>query len=429
MAPASDPRLLPGRGEILIAFSGGPDSVCLASWLAENLPERPLLCVHIDHGMDSGSAERAARAQMIAGTLGLRCQIESVDVKAGQGPEGGARRARYACFARLLAPDQLLVTAHHADDQAETILMRLLRGAGASGLAGIPAQRVFADGWLARPLLGWPRPRIMAWLADRSLRWVDDPANRDLSLDRNFIRHEIMPRLRARWPGVDRSVLRSGELCAGAAAMIEARSLADLDQARISHDRLCWETVAKLPVFRQAELLRRWCLALGIEPPPGVRLDAYLAQLRDARPDRSPELRWHNTLIRHYNQQLWLQSGPDIDLSWSAQWSGQQPLALPMDLGELALSAPLSTAARWEVHLGSTGERIQLRSGGRHAVKKLMNEARVAPWRRRLWPRLWQDGQLLAVGDRWLDSGFRSRLDEMGLRLEWRRAGGADGLP
>jgi len=137
-----DPATLPGRGRVMVAFSGGPDSVCLLHQLSLGQPGRELLCVHIDHRLDADSQRRAERAGEIAGRLGVACRIVPVEVGTGRGPEAQARHARYQALESLMQDGDTLVTAHHADDQAETVLLRLVRGAGPDGLAGIrPARR------------------------------------------------------------------------------------------------------------------------------------------------------------------------------------------------------------------------------------------------------------------------------------------------
>ncbi len=423
MKPAGPPGLLvPGYGRILVAFSGGPDSVCLAGLLKRSIRNRPISCIHVDHGLDSQSGERAGQAAAIARSLDLDCLIERAAVGREGGVEASARKARYAVFSRLLQSGETLVTAHHADDQAETILMRLLRGAGPGGLSGIPRQREFGRGWLARPLLDWTRLEIMAWLENEGLESVSDPANLDPAFDRNFIRHEIMPRLRERWPGVVGAIRRTGRLSEGAADAVIQTARLDLANCLNPERKLGQNCLALLPTFRQAEMLRYWCRKESRPLPPGALLDEFLGQLEQSAPDRQPMLSWEGQTLHAYDGWLWLdqvRAAPPPD---AFTWTGSEPLTLPGNIGRLMLtSAGALITPPLTVQFGQPGERIRLPNRAhRHAVKKLMSEAGIPPWQRALWPRLWQDERLVAVGQRWLDPEFVSQLADKGLELVWK---------
>ncbi|MFU8831631.1 MAG: tRNA lysidine(34) synthetase TilS [Wenzhouxiangella sp.] len=414
--------LVPGHGRILVAFSGGPDSVCLAAQLKRSILTRPLSCIHVDHGLDSQSGQRAMQAAAIARSLGLDCLVERVAVDREGGVEAGARKARYAVFSRLLQSGETLVTAHHADDQAETILMRLLRGAGPGGLAGIPRERVFGRGLLARPLLDWTRSEIMAWLENEGLEWVSDPANRDPAFDRNFIRHEIMPRLRERWPGVVGAIRRTGRLSEGAADAVIQTARLDLANCLSPKRKLSQDCLALLPTFRQAEMLRYWCRKESRQLPPGAQLDEFLSQLEHAGSDRQPMLRWEGQTLHAYDGWLWLDQDRATPYPDTFTWTGSEPLTLPSNIGRLMLaSSGASITPPLTVRFGQPGERIRLPNRAhRHAVKKLMSEAGIPPWQRALWPRLWQDERLVAVGQRWLDAEFVSELADKELELAWK---------
>jgi tRNA(Ile)-lysidine synthase len=410
---------LPGTGRVLIAFSGGPDSVCLATLLSTSELERPLLGIHIDHGLDPASGQRAKQAMEIARQIGVDCLVEQVESEQRCGIEAAARKARYQAFARHLEAGELLVTGHHADDQAETILMRLLRGAGPAGLAGIPRVRKFADGWLARPLLDWSRQAILDWLNRQDLPWIDDPANLDAAFDRNFIRHQILPQLQRRWPGVTTSIRRSGQLSAGASSMLADVTGQDLSRFGASHGRLQLGAIDKLSAYRMAELIRLWCQTSGHQPPPGPQLDEFLVQIKQAAADRQPRLDWNKSVIRRHGQWLWLEKRREIPPDWTADWDGCASLELPSGLGQLHLCGS-DRIGNHEVRLGSSGESIRLQAEGpRRPVTKLMNEAGIPPWQRPLWPRLWHGQDLVAVGMRWLDAEFARKLESANLQLCW----------
>lgn len=415
-----EPRALPGRGRILIAFSGGADSVCLAANLIQSASDRPLLAVHIDHRLDPGSQQRAEYAQTLADQLGIDLHLERLDPPP-DGGEAGARAARYGVFARLVQDDELLVTGHHADDQAETVLLRLLRGAGPMGLKGIPEQRRFGRGWLVRPLLSWSRDEVIDWLQKHNLRYQADPTNLDTAIDRNFLRQRIMPVLESRWPGLRQSIARSATLGQGATRALEALAAMDFLSARVNDYCLDQARLQALGRYRHGQVLRHWCFQRGIDAPPARQIDNFQDQLEQAAADRQPTLQWQKQRFILWRQQLWLAPSRPNQSAWQRQWQFDTPLRLPGDLGTLALEgkqAPRLPPVM--ARLGRPGERIRL-PGQKHsrAIKQLMADLGVPPWQRDLWPRLEGDGRVLAIGSRWLDAEFAAELARAGCDLRW----------
>lgn len=412
---------LPDSGRIVVAFSGGPDSVCLLDELTRVVARERLLCVHIDHQLDPESGARAALARSIAGGFGVDCRIVRVDVSGDGGPEATARKARYAALAEVVDEGDTLVTAHHADDQVETILMRLLRGAGPEGLSGMPQRRPFGRGVLLRPLLAWDRSAIEDCLKRRGLDSIHDPTNEGLDFDRNVLRHVVVPTLREHWPGLDRAVLRSGELCAGAAGFIGAVVERQLDTAIESPISLALDPIRPRTVFAVGEALRRWCLRHRTEPPPGRRLRAFSEQVVSSCDDRQPTLRWNDRVLRLWNRRLWLERDDAPKLPWSRRWSGREPLELPAGLGRLVMIGDAKPELGLEVALDERAESMRV-TGDRHrrALKRLLADAGIPPWQRPWWPRIRRGQAVLALGDRWLSKAFADELSASGLRLEWQ---------
>lgn len=410
----------PGHGRILIAFSGGADSVCLAAQVARSGTTRALLAVHVDHGLDPDSADRAAQAGELAAEIGLPFRLERLAL--GSGNEAEARRARYQTFEKLLGDEELLLTGHHADDQAETILLRLLRGAGPQGLAGIPRQRRLGRGWVFRPLLAWSRGSILSWLNQQGLNWQDDPTNTDLSIDRNFLRHRIVPLLESRWPGLRQRLGRSAALGAGAIEALDWLAEDDLKGVQIDRYRLDLHALLALNRFRQGQVLRYWCIQHALSPPPASQLDSFMDQLGQARPDRQPRLELGSRMLSCWRGQVWIDRTHPEFASWQTKWSGLGMLALPGRLGSLVLrGGEAAFSELLQVRLGGRGERIALPGRcGHHALNQLMAEAGIPPWQRRLWPRLELNGEIVAVGTRWLAGSFRELLAQRQLALEWR---------
>lgn len=418
-------NFLAPKGMIHIAFSGGADSVCLAHWL-KNQPtlaeSHQMVCWHIDHGLDADSSARAKRATALAKDLALPIQVVSVDIPSGGNIEARARDRRYEFFNQIVKAGDVLVTAHHADDVAETMLLRMLRGSGLSGLAGIQSHQPFGYGHLLRPLIQWERCEVLRYLRKFGLSWIEDPTNESMDMDRNFLRHEIMPRLKQRFGQATAAMNRSASLNREAAEILNTQ-IGLMVHQRAHQDYLSvsdWET---LPAFTQRELIRAWSLHHGVAPPPAKPLEEFARQLSQMAPDRCPTLSWSQAVIRYYDQRLWLELASDKRQApltdYRLEWDGRSPLALPGQLGHLELQAEqakpfLSSVTQTDPLLvcsGTPGEKLQL-SSTRPAIrtKQLLSEARVPPWQRRCWPRIWHRGDLLALGDQWQVPSFNQAL-------------------
>lgn len=402
--------------------------MCLAWQLSRRKLDRPLACLHVDHGLDPDSGQRASQAVELARGLGLACRIEQVTVHSSGSPEAAARSARYTALFASLDPGETLLTAHHADDQVETVLLRLLRGSGPDGLAGIENVRQQQGRWLLRPLLNWNRATIQQALKNAGLDWIDDPANQLDHFDRNFLRQTILPSLRSRWPGADQAVLRSARLCRGAAEQIDRLVADDLRAAHCADATLDLDYLLGQSGYRQGQILQAWCLANGLSPPPGRRLDSFLEQLDQLSPDRQPELRWQDGCLRAWNQKLWM-SDAQSPGPYQLDWNPAHSLTLPVGLGSLTLDGPPSghLSENLRVCSGTTGERLKLPGREHHCrIAQLMQEAGIPPWERQTWPRIYHQDRLLAVGDRWLDEAFALKLANRQQQLRWHRVNCSD---
>ncbi|MEM7019036.1 MAG: tRNA lysidine(34) synthetase TilS [Pseudomonadota bacterium] len=198
------PANLPAVPAFRVAYSGGIDSHVLLHLLKTSSPRSIISAVHIHHGLQSNADGWAQHCEDVCQNLDIPCQVIRVNVSQDKGAslEESARKARYVAFADLLDPNEILCMAHHADDQAETVLLRMLKGAGPNGLAGMPATRQLGNGWLWRPLLTQPRETLVAYANQHKLRWIEDTSNTDTRFDRNFLRQNILPTLKERWPGL-----------------------------------------------------------------------------------------------------------------------------------------------------------------------------------------------------------------------------------
>lgn len=278
-----------GGGPLSVGLSGGCDSVVLLHVLVElGLAER-LDAIHVHHGLSPNSGRWADFCVAYCARLGVPCHVRPVEVdrESGLGLEAAARTARYQLFSDLAADTLLL--GHHQSDQAETVLFNLLRGAGVTGAAGIPADRRLGRLRILRPLLDVSRREIEAYALATRLEWIDDESNADTALSRNFIRHEALPMLSERFPAAEKNLAQAAAHFAEADALLS--ELAQLDwQLAADGDALRLEKIRQMPLMRLKNLLRHRLRELRWQTPAAARLEEFARQLLSAGPDRHPAL-------------------------------------------------------------------------------------------------------------------------------------------
>lgn len=416
-----------------VAFSGGLDSTVLLGAMAE-LRDRGALsgvglrALHVDHSLHADSGRWADACAFAARQFGVAYESLRVDAAAGRGesPEAAARGARYAALAAAQRAGEWLLTAQHADDQLETVLLQLLRGGGLRAAAGMPPIAPFGAGWHARPLLGVPRADLEQWALARGLRWLDDPSNRDLRFDRNHLRHEVLPRIRARWPGAARAVGRVAVQAGEAVEILAGLTAADLAGA-MRGGALALEPLAALPAARWRLAVVAWLRRQGRSVPSAAVLAALEHSSRRAAADRVPCVSWPGMRVYRYRGHLVAEGGTWPALSADrVQWATQDPLALgaaqSLELRP-AVGAGLSRARIPPVLTVSQrrgGETF--RSGdGRHRreLRKWLQERGVLPWWRDRIPLLWAADELVAVGDLGCAGPCAAAPDEPSWRVVW----------
>ena len=310
-------KLLPGfpATEICVAFSGGVDSTALLAALAvrRQVPTA-LRAIHINHGLHAHARRWAAHCKALASSLEVPLEVVPVKVNRARGSslEAEARRARYETFARSLRANEVLLTAHHEDDQLETVLLQLLRGSGLAGLAAMPDLAALGQGWLARPLLSVSRASLQAWASTRKLVWIDDEMNDNERFDRNYLRRQVLPVLKARWPSAARAVSRSARHAAEAQRLLNALALADVERAA-DGDSLSVKVLRTLSPDRRRNALRWWIARQGTQVPNTARLEEVAGPLLDARRDARPHVAWSNVALERRADRLTLktlQGGP-----------------------------------------------------------------------------------------------------------------------
>ena len=401
----------PRRTGVVIAFSGGPDSTLLLHLAAETLPRRRVRALHIHHGWHQDADAWAEHCRRVARGLGLRCDEIRVDAVAtrGEGPEAAAREARYAALAERLRSGEVLLTAHHRDDQAETLLLALLRGGGVHGWSGMPVRRTLGAGLHLRPWLDIPRERLQAELHRRGLEGLDDPANAETDYDRVWLRERVLPLLRERHAEVDATLARAAGQASEAAAGVDSLAAHDFVTCRGTHTAtLDCTALATLPAFRQRALLRWWVQREGLPRPGAARLESLRGQLVGAAPDRNPHVAWPGGEVRRWRGEAWaLAPVPAMDPEAVYDWTDTaRPLDLPhRRIQPEALTAITGTtdpASQVQIRFRQGGERLQRQNGhGSVALKRWLADNGVPPWERDRIPLVCVDGELIgAIGIR-----------------------------
>jgi tRNA(Ile)-lysidine synthase len=427
-------------GKFCVAFSGGVDSSVLLHALTELRavnPEWRIRAIHIDHQLQSTSGDWAARCQRVAANLGIELLIERVVVARNddQGLEAAARNARYAVFRRELQHGEVLLTAHHADDQVETLLLALMRGSGVQGLAAMPPAKPFSRGWHLRPLLNVTRHDLDAWASNKGIDAIMDPSNALLRHDRNYLRHEVLPALRKRWPAVADSIVRSTGHLGEALGLLEELAVSDLKVCAVKRC-LNVEALRTLSIARRRNLLRYWLRSRGLPLPSTRKLVGLEHDLFNTDLDRMPcvtwqgaELRWHRGLLYADSSRRAVLSD-DVRRQYRQDWHWHESLALPAELGKLSLAPTLGPGlaaarlpAQVSVRYRKGGEQIRLPGRQhRHSLRNLLQESAVLPWWRDYLPLVFVGKQLIAVGDLCISDDFAAVPGEVALQPVWEGA-------
>lgn len=407
---------LQGINKFLVAYSGGLDSTVLLHALVSIRAELnvPIEAAHVHHGLHVEADRWGDHCKQFCDQLNIPCQLLWVDArpKRGESPEAAARCARYQSLRPLVTSGTCLLTAHHQDDQAETLLLQLLRGAGPNGLAAMPSTTVFSHGRHTRPLLTYPRSELIQYARDKQLDWIDDPSNFDLDYDRNFLRHQLIPLLRQRWPATSRTLSRVADIQAESAELTGI--LADADRQRTVGSRpdiLSVVALNRLSKPRRNNVLRHWIAERGLPMPTSRQLAQVSKDMLQARQDSTPCLRWPGGELRRYRDDLHaIPPRTPHDSAQSYHWQLKQDLSIP-HLG-LTLTADVLKAQGLELSTTLTELTVRFRVGGErckptgrkhhHELKKLFQDRGVLPWERDRIPLLYANGRLVVVWGYWV---------------------------
>ena len=484
--------LLPQHHQLWLALSGGLDSVVLLdlvvrycqshyqalgetqrqrqaqsqeSGSSSNLKVPALKVIHIHHGLSPNADQWALHCQQLCQDyqqrfdIEIECQVHRVLLDKSGNIEAQARQARYQVFSDALQQDDLILMAHHSDDQAETLLLRLMRGAGSQGLAGMPQQRPLGKGQLLRPLLNYSRQQLEVYANQQQLRWVEDESNASLEFERNYLRHQVMPLLKQRWPSTNRVLSRVGQNLSDSAELNRDLAELDLEKVRQGDNSLCCQALTELTQIRQTNLLRHWLQQGGMPELEQKQWQIVFVEVIAAREDAEPCFDWGGYQLRRFRNRLYLLKPCKDDLS-QAQTSkifnnpptyhladlplGAEKLRLTLPGGEFVLCSmkyqpgqetgsackkpvllSLPNEGYLELRYRQGGEKICLPRRGTKVLKKLLQEADIPPWQRQHLPLLWWCNpagkeRLIAVADLWFEQDFISSDGAQGWRLNWQ---------
>ena len=441
---------------LVVGLSGGVDSVVLLDCLklASRKLRFRLAALHVNHQLSPNAARWSAFCRRLCRERGIPFESATVKVaRRGDGPEAAARAARYDAFAR--EDCDYVVLAHHRDDQVETLLLQLLRGAGVKGLAAMPllrreeGRRPRVGGArpvtrhssldtrhpapaILRPLLDATREEILEHAKKRKLKWIEDESNADVHFRRNYLRHEVLPAVARRFPSYRAAIARSARHLAEAAEMLDAAAAAD-GAGHLRDGTLAVEALRRLPAARARNLLRWFLAGHGLAMPATERLEEALRQVLGAKQDARVRIELGGITLQRF--QGWLHvvpHVPSVRKGYSRRWRGERSLALPELGGVLAMTPSRDQGMSLE-RLRGDAVTVRVRRGGerlqpdcrrpRRSLKNLLQERGVPSWRRERLPLIYCGGRLAWAAGIGVDCAFQAKSGEPALHPEWLSSG------
>ncbi len=413
---------------IYVAYSGGIDSHVLLHLCATDPHlKTKSTAVYVNHGLQAEADDWEKHCRSVCEALRVKFLPIRVNATAapGESPEEAARNARYAALKPLLQENDVLLLAHHADDQLETVLLQLFRGGGLPGLSGMPERKVFGNGLMLRPLLGVAKQEIDAYAESHRLKWIADASNLENRYDRNFLRNTVLPLVKKRWPALDITVSRAAQHCAEAQGIVNLFA-ENLFQTVVKPDgRLIVDVLKTYPFSQQQLIIRQWFRHLDLKMPSQRAVQQILLEIVQAKAGANPCLITQGREIRRYQNALYCITPERLTNTNVLIWpKNERTIKLAENLTyRIELSTRGIPEALWqnsEVTVGwrKGGERIRLPGrDGSHSLKNLFQEAGIPPWQRSQVPLIFLDGQLAAVGEYWVDGAFYTESNPACLRI------------
>lgn len=419
----------PGDGAVCVGFSGGLDSTVLLRSLhaLARAQGRELAAVHVHHGLSANADRWAAHCEAVCASLDVPLDVVRVclDRASPLGLEGEARRARYAVYGARR--EAFVALAHHRDDQAETVLLQLLRGTGLKGVAAMPRLRRLNDTvTLYRPLLEFSRAELEAHACEAGLRWIEDESNASVAHDRNYLRHAVAPLLEARFPTWRLALARFASHASDAQSLLGALAGIDgVDAGRLRLD-------PSLSAERRANAIRAFMEANGLAMPSESRVREMARQLYEAREDAGIRIEHDGAILTRYRGEARIEPGGAI--AGRIPWRGEARVELggPRGVVEFESTVGQGVAAtrtregEWYIACREGGERMRLASGRpSRTLKNLLQEHELTPLERERLPLLFDAGRLVWAPGIGIAAEYACAPGEQGVKPLWRVAGKA----
>lgn len=412
--------------KIYLAYSGGVDSHVLLHILATSNYSQlaHLQVIHVDHCLQPESSKWAQHCAKVCAALKLdfQCLTANVSDIANIGVEAAARKARYAAIADFVSPTDVVLTAQHQHDQAETLLLQLLRGAGPKGLAAMATESQLNAVTLIRPLLAVSQVDIMAYATEHKLQWIEDPSNVETRFSRNYIRHGLWPLIEQRWPSAAKTLSRSAQHCAEASELMAELAQQDLNLLLIRKESLSITGLLALSLARQRNVLRYYIELLHFTLPSTINLQRIMDEVCLAAADKTPLVSWSGVEVRRYQDALFFMSPLlPYTLTGITQCNGVEPVNLvtrdtlrwKQVLGEGLSEKTMSKALSIRFRCG--GERIVLSGQQQHkTLKHLFQQWQVPTWQRDRIPLLFCNNELVAIVGYVYAEGYTATEHETG---------------
>ncbi|QAV22472.1 tRNA lysidine(34) synthetase TilS [Proteus hauseri] len=442
MALSSNPILNEIKQQIghhsafLVGFSGGVDSTVLLQGLVRLRDEYQLplelTAIYVHHGLNAKADDWLKHCEQFCQQWNVAFINERVQVESkSAGIESGAREARYQAYRKHLQPQQVLVTAQHQDDQAETFFLALKRGSGPAGLSSMPAKMPFEHSYLLRPLLNITRKQVEDYANQQSLHWIEDDSNQDDRYDRNFLRLHIMPLLTQRWDHFSQAVTRSAALCGEQEALLDELLDSELNVLIDKQNSVDIDALAMCSTIKRNALLRRWFAYLNKAMPSREQILRLWEEVALAKEGAEPRLRFIEDEVRRYKKRLYLIPVINEPIGKVIEWLLPQPLVLPEALGVLIVHSAVAQGQEMVIRAPYNTEKVTVRFGltqsslrivgrelPRHS-KKIWQELGIAPWRRTRIPLIYYNDTLITAVNTFVTLEGKATL-EQNIIIEWQ---------
>lgn len=388
------------------------------------------MAVHVNHRLQTDSDHWQEHCQQQCQQWHIpfqACVLES-SPSVGESLEAWAREQRYQQFQHFIKEESVLMTAHHQGDQLETVLLQLFRGAGPEGIAAMPGERQFGNGKLLRPLLDVSRTELEDYAHEHNLQWIDDPSNKNIEIERNYLRHEVIPLLEKQWPAIAKTVSRSAHHIAAMNHELIPYLEVELHRVRLADSSAL--DIRKLETLNDNKLfmlIRLWLQQNNFDTPTTEHLRHIKSDVMLSAHNAQAEVRFANTVIRKYRNGLYAMRNMNAELQCD-QWDLQE--SFKTQLGELkaiktqgkGIKAALISESGVEVRYRQGGEKMRVKGHTHTAdIKKLMQEAAVLPWYRTQLPFIYIEDELALIPGFWLADKFSASADEASITISWNQ--------